>query len=76
LLVDDDGAAPEALGPGKRVTVLSRSCGTPIRGGDGYIELNLLFGISSIGAAGALPEGNIVCVLSRRSGITVVPWPG
>jgi hypothetical protein len=69
-----DGAAWGAFGPGKRVTVLSRSCGSPRRGGEGYMELNLLFGISSIGAEGAVPDGNTVCVLSRMSG-TMVEFP-
>jgi hypothetical protein len=71
--VGADGA-DGAFGPGKTVTVLSRSSGTPMRGGEGYMELNLLLGISSTGAEGAFPDGNMVCVLSRMSGI--VDWPG
>jgi hypothetical protein len=64
------GGAPGA--PGKTVTVLARSCGRSRRGGVGYMELNLLFGISSIGAD-TFPDGNIVFELSRY---TEVPWPG
>jgi hypothetical protein len=68
LVLGFDNAAWDALGPGKRVTVLSRSTGSPSCGGEGYMELNLLFGMSLTVVEGALPDGNMVFVLSRTSG--------